>query len=98
MLKKREMLLTVTVTLDHEGCHCLLGEFKVWLNTEIQTRTGFGCVETCSSTDAYCSQAAALLWLSQELQALWKSKLMEAGSDFTEGEKKKKVHKTKPQS
>lgn len=60
-LKKREMLLRVTITLGHEGCDCLLGESKVWLNTEIETWRGFGCVETYSSTDAYCSQAAALL-------------------------------------
>lgn len=59
MLKKREMLLRVTITLGHEGCDCLLGESKACLDTEIQT--WFGCVETYSSTDAYYSQAAALL-------------------------------------
>lgn len=98
MLKKREMLLMVTVTLGHEGCDWLLGESKVWLSTEIQTWSDFGFVETYSSTDAYCSQAPALLWLSQELGALRRSELMETGPDFIEGKKGKKPHKTKPQS
>lgn len=90
--------IRVTVTLGHESCDCLLGGSKVWLNIEVQTWTGFGCVETYSSTDAYCSQAAALLWLSQKLRALWRSKLMEAGPDFTDGKKKKKERKYTKQS
>lgn len=86
MLNKREMLLMVTVTLGYKGRDCLLGESKVWLSTEIQTWAG--CVQTYSSTDAYCSQAAALLWLSQELGVLQRSELMETGPDFIEGKKK----------
>lgn len=52
---------------------------RFWLNTEAQTQRGFGYVETCISPDAQCSQAAALLWLSRGLAALWRSQLVEPG-------------------
>lgn len=94
MLKKREMLFTITITLGHEGCDCLLGESKVWLNTEKQTQTALGVWRLTVPQ----MLTAAKLQLSCDSPGSWElCELMEARPDFIEG-KKERIHKTKPQS
>lgn len=90
MLKKREMLFTVTVTLGHEGCDYLLGESKVWLNTEKQTQTALGVWRLTVPQ----MLTAAKLQLSCDSPRTWElSELMEARPDFIEGKKERKYTK-----